>query len=132
MKAFHLQIVTPDGPAYDGPAEKVLVRTTHGDVCILARHVDYVSALGMGECQVTLEGGDVRRAACIGGMITVSGGIVRVVASAFEWAEDIDVARAQRSKEKAEKALAHELSGRETRIMEAKLKRALVRLKVHG
>ena len=33
---------------------------------------------------------------------------------------------------KAEKALAHELSDRETRIMEAKLKRALVRLKVHG
>ena len=41
MATFHLQIVTPDRMVYDGQAERVIVRTLRGDVCILARHIDY-------------------------------------------------------------------------------------------
>ena len=37
MNTFHLQIVTPDGQVYDGPAARVLCRTIAGDVCILPR-----------------------------------------------------------------------------------------------
>ena len=40
MSSFSLKIVTPDGMIYDGEAEKLIVRTTGGDVCILARHLD--------------------------------------------------------------------------------------------
>ena len=40
MATFHLQIVTPDRMVYDGQAERVIVRTLRGDVCILARHID--------------------------------------------------------------------------------------------
>lgn len=95
MNTFHLQIVTPDGQVYDGPAARVLCRTIAGDVCILPRHCDYITALGMGEARVTLEDGTVRRGACIGGMLTVRAGQVRLVATTFEWAEDIDKARAR-------------------------------------
>ena len=42
MTPFHLKIVTPDGLIYDGQAEELLVRTTNGDVGILARHMNYV------------------------------------------------------------------------------------------
>ena len=48
MTPFHLKIVTPDGLIYDGQAEELLVRTTNGDVGILARHMNYVAPLGMG------------------------------------------------------------------------------------
>ena len=126
---FHLQIVTPDGSEFDGQATRVIVRSVAGDVAIMAKHTNYCTALGMGEARVTLEDGTVRTAACIGGMLNVMNGEVRVIATTWEWKEDIDLARAQRAKEKAEKLLAEKdrLSEKEVLLAEAKLKRALVR-----
>ncbi len=132
MTSFNLEIVTPNGQPYNGPAEKVLVRTVHGDITILARHIDYVSALGMGECRVTLEGGQVRRALCSGGMVVVSGGNVRVISGTFEWAEEINIDHAQRHTAIAEKALATNLSETDRRAMEVKLRKNQLRLKIHG
>ena len=127
MTEFHLQIVTPDGLIYDGTAERVVVRTITGEVGILANHIDFVTALGMGQARI-LMGGSVRKAACIGGMLTVTGGEVKIVATTFEWAEDIDLARAERAYSRAKERLdTPDLSAREIRIAEAKLKRALVR-----
>ena len=71
MSTFHLQIVTPDGGFFDGEAEKLIVRAIDGDVCILARHSPYVTALGTGEARVTIDG-KRRRAACAGGMLAVT------------------------------------------------------------
>ena len=75
---FELQIVTPDGLIFEGEAEKLFCRTIAGDVCILARHCNYMTALGMGEARVTMADGTVRRAACIGGMLAVTGGKARL------------------------------------------------------
>lgn len=130
MTSFYLQIVTPDGKKFAGMAEKILLRTINGDITILARHTDYITALGMGECRVTDAEGKVRKAACIGGMVIVSGGIAHVVASSFEWADEIDANRAEKSKSKAEAALAGNLSESERNLMEARLKRAQLRLKL--
>ena len=55
MSSFPLQIVTPGGRAFDGAAEKLFCRTIVGDVAILARHCDYLTAVGMGEARFTLE-----------------------------------------------------------------------------
>ena len=71
MTPFHLKIVTPDGLIFDGQAEELIVRTTGGDVAILARHSDYCTALGMGEAHIVLEDGSTRTAACIGGMLAM-------------------------------------------------------------
>jgi F-type H+-transporting ATPase subunit epsilon len=128
MSTFQLQIVTPDGLAFEGQAQRVLCRTIAGDVCILPRHCDYITALGMGEARVTLQDGTVRKAACIGGMLTVRAGVVRLVATTFEWAEDIDKARADASKQKAESILKQtNVDPHELDLAQARLKRALVR-----
>lgn len=131
MSTFHLQIVTPDGLAFDGQAERVTVPTIDGPVTVLPRHIDYLSALGMGEAQVGLDG-KTKRAACIGGMISVTAGQVKVVATTFEWAEDIDRERAQRALDRAQETLKkrESLSEREVALAEAKLKRALVRTSI--
>ena len=128
MTSYHLQIVTPDGLSYDGQAEKLIVRTTTGDVCILAHHINYVAALGMGVAQVWIDGSE-RRAACIGGMLSVHDGAVKLVASTFEWQEEIDAQRAARAEERARATLSapEQHSERELTMAEAKLKRALVR-----
>lgn len=128
MSTFQLQIVTPDGLAFEGQAQRVLCRTIAGDVCILPRHCDYITALGMGEARVTLQDGTVRKAACIGGMLTVRAGVVRLVATTFEWAEDIDKVRADVSKQKAESILKQtNVDPHELDLAQARLKRALVR-----
>lgn len=129
MTSFHLQITTPDGLIYDGEAESVAVRTIDGDVCILARHTNYVSALGYGEAHVTIAG-ETRRAACMGGLISALNNEVRLVPTTFEWAENIDAARAQRAKEAAEQMLKNAEDERAALQAEAKLRRALVRLSV--
>ena len=131
MTSFHLQIVTPDGCAYDGPAEYVSLRTINGCVGICPHHTDYVTALGMGEARVVTDG-ETRRAACIGGMLAVTKGDVKVVATTFEWADQIDKARAEASKARAEATLAQKnLDARELELAQARLKRALVRTSIH-
>ena len=126
MSTFHLQIVTPDGGFFDGEAEKLIVRAIDGDVCILARHSPYVTALGTGEARVTIDG-KRRRAACAGGMLAVTKDNVRLVATTFEWAEDIDADRAQRAKERAEQLIEKAKDQRELELAQARLKRALTR-----
>jgi len=129
MATFHLQIVTPDRMVFDGQAESIIVRTVGGDACILARHIDYAAPLGVGEARMTDAEGNERIAACSGGMLSVADGEVRVMATTFEWAEDIDLQRAETARERAEKKL--ETMTKEDKnfaITEAKLKRALARI----
>lgn len=130
MTPFHLKIVTPDGLIYDGQAEELLVRTTGGDVAILARHMNYVAPLGMGRA-VVVSGGTRRTAACIGGMLSVCDGEVTLVPTTFEWADKIDLERAEAAYERADKALHNEnASQMDLKLAEAKLHRALVRKSV--
>ena len=133
MATFHLQIVTPDRKVFDGEAEKIIVRTLGGDVCILARHIDYAAPLGIGEARVTDAEGNTRIAACSGGMIGVSAGEVRVMSTTFEWAEDIDLARAEQAQQAAKQKLeVLDRQDKEFAVTEAKLKRALTRIHAKG
>ena len=87
MATFSLKVVTPDGCVFDGAAVRLVCRTITGDVAILARHSDYCTALGMGEAHIVLEDGSTRKAACIGGMLSVMNGCCNVVATTWEWAD---------------------------------------------
>ena len=130
MTPFSLKIVTPDGLQFDGQAEELIVRTTHGDVAILARHINYVAPLGMGRAVVVSEG-KRRYAACIGGIVSVVDGEVKLVPTTFEWAENIDAARAEASRARAEAVLnKKDASDTEVKLAQAKLHRALVRKSV--
>ena len=77
--------------------------------------------------------GDVARVVCrtISGDLAILPGLCRVLATTWEWEEDIDAERAEAAKHRAEQALANGgLTDKEYRIAEAKLQRALVRLSV--
>ena len=131
MATFPLRIGTPDGLLYEGDVERVKVRSITGDLAILAGHMNYCTSLGMGEAYIVLPDGTKRSAACIGGLLTVMDGACHLLATTWEWAEDIDEERAKRAKERAEERIAEgNLSDKELRIAEAKLSRALVRLSV--
>ncbi len=128
MENFRLRIVTPDGLIFEGEVTSLSCRTIEGQVQLLARHIDYCTALGMGEARITLPDGSTRRAACMGGMVSMMGGECRLMATTFEWAEQIDHARAEASKKRAEEILARKnLTEREYKLAQARLRRALVR-----
>ena len=133
MSTYHLQVVSMDGLDFDGDVQKILLRTIDGDVEILARHTDYCTAIGMGTARVTMADGTERKAACIGGMLSVMKGEVRVLPTTWEWSEDIDLERAKAAKEHAEERLKDQMLDKDARIRaEAKLYRALVRIGTHG
>ena len=130
MKTFPLKVVTPDGLEFDGQATELIVRTTSGDMGIMAGHVNCVAPLGMGRALVVTEEGR-RTAACIGGILSVLNGEVRLVPTTFEWADEIDVKRADDSEARARQILTNpDASDVEIRLAEARLKRALVRKSV--
>ena len=127
MTGFPLKIVTPDGLKFDGTAEEIIVRTTSGDLGILAGHMNCVAPLGMGQAMVVIDG-QKRYAACIGGMISVMNGSVTLVPTTFEWADEIDARRAEEALTRARTVLDNKNADKtDIRVAEAKLKRALVR-----
>ncbi len=130
MSTFPLQIITPDKVFFDGEVQRLVVRTTEGDVGILARHEKYVAALQSGPIKLTMEDGTVRIAALSGGALKVSPDRTAILANAVEWAEDIDVEWAKRSEEDARRKKERSETQFDQRAAEAKLQRALNRLRV--
>ena len=129
MKQFPLQIVTPDGVKYDAPATGLIVRTGSGDVEILAGHTDLIASVVPGRVKVRFDGGE-RIGAASGGFLSVKGGEVRLVATTFEYSDEIDLVRAERAKAAAEEAIKNKRSDVELDVLKAKLARALCRIRV--
>lgn len=130
MSAFPLKIVSPDGVIFSDQVQQLTVRTITGDMGILAGHIDCVVALGMGRATVVAEG-KTRYGACIGGMLTVANGEVTVTPTTFEWAEEIDLARTEKSEKRAREILQNKDSSEiDIRLAEARLRRALIRKSV--
>ena len=130
MNSFPLKIVTPDGMVFEGQAEEVVVRTTTGDLGILAGHINCVAPLGMGRATIITEG-KKRYAACIGGLISVNDGSVNLVPTTFEWAENIDAVRAEAAYQRAQNVLKDKSATQtDVRLAQARLHRALVRKSV--
>ena len=130
MNTFSLTIVTPDGVQVDGQAESLTVRTTTGDMGILAGHTNCVAPLGMGMTTVMVDG-QKRYGACIGGMVSVLNGQVKLMPTTFEWSDTIDLTRAKASGQRAKDVLENKSStDTDLRLAEARLKRALIRQSV--
>ena len=129
MRQFHLEIVTPDGIVFDGMAESVTTKTDNGDIEIMYGHLDYFSSLSTGRVRI-ITNGEKKYASSSGGFISVSAGEVKVVATTFEYADQIDESRAQTAKAKAITELERAKDERAVRIAKAKLARATSRLDV--
>jgi F-type H+-transporting ATPase subunit epsilon len=128
---FDLTIVTPQGEAYQGRVETVVLPGSEGDFGVLEGHERFLSPLRIGELEIRVS--DRRTFAAIsGGFADVVGERVVVLADTCELAKDIDVARAERARERAEGALrtleASDTENAEFRLHQAALERAVVRI----
>ncbi|MCQ2416718.1 MAG: ATP synthase F1 subunit epsilon [Oscillospiraceae bacterium] len=130
MSVFSLQIITPEKVFFDEQVQRVIVRTTEGDVGILAKHERYVATLPSGPIKITMPDGSERIAALSGGAIKVSPAQTAILSNAVEWAEDIDIDWAKRSEEDARRRLENSKTAQEQQYADLKLKRAVNRLRV--
>ena len=129
MRSFKLNIVSPDGPVFSGDAERLLVRTTDGDIEILAGHTDLFATLGTGRIKITSADG-AKYGSASGGFLTVKGGEVTLATVTFEFADAIDEERAERARERAEEAIRTAKDDRALNAAKAKLARAINRINV--
>lgn len=128
--SFSLSVVTPEKVFFDGETTQIIVRTTDGDIGILANHTSLVADLPSGPLKVRQEDGSWRTAAISTGLLKVGGNKVSILANAVEWADEIDLEWAKRSEEDARRRLQEQKDKHELDLAELKLMRALNRISV--
>jgi len=127
---IRLEIVTPERQVLAEQADEVVLPSVEGYMGVLPGHAPLLAQLDVGE--VSYRAGNRRHfLAVTGGFAEVLRESVSILATACERAEEIDVERARRSKEKAESSLRLDASEREFHQAAARLKRALCRIQVH-
>lgn len=129
-----VQVVSPEKVLYEGEGEMVVCRTADGDIAFLPQHAPFLGALGVAKVRVILppaaghpDGEQV--IAVHAGFVEVSDDHVIVLSDVAELPEQIDVARAEAAKARAEAALAANEHDTEAA---AALARAELRLDVAG
>ncbi|AEH49614.1 F0F1 ATP synthase subunit epsilon [Parageobacillus thermoglucosidasius] len=129
MKTIKVSVVTPDGPVYEADVEMVSTKAKSGELGVLAGHIPLVAPLEISAVRLK-QGGKTEYIAVSGGFMEVRPDKVTILAQAAERAEDIDVARAQAAKERAERRLQSKQDDIDFKRAELALKRAINRLNV--
>ena len=131
-KELLLEVVTPDRLVLSTQAEVVVCPGVEGQFGVLPGHIAFLSALDIGEMYYKA-GGKTEYLAVSGGFAEVTGEKVTIVAESAEVGREIDVERAKRALERAEKRVA---AGKAAEIdwarAEAAMRRSLMRMKVAG
>jgi F-type H+-transporting ATPase subunit epsilon len=125
-----VEVVTPERVVYSGDAKMVIARGVEGDLGILPNHMPLVTPLKIAPVRIQQEGDKETKIAVSGGFMEVRGDKVTILAETAELPEDIDVARAQEAKARAEKRLIDKHPDLDVRRAELALQRALARLEV--
>ncbi len=129
MATFKVKIITPEREAFSGEATKIVARTTVGDVGLMARHVNYVAGLGIGAFTLISDEG-TKYGAAASGFVSFVNNEATIVTDFFEWADEIDVSRAEKAMEKAKTEISNKKEKSDLIAMEIKLKKALNRIDV--
>jgi F-type H+-transporting ATPase subunit epsilon len=111
-KTFSLSVVTPEGSAYEGEAERIVVPGAAGEIGVLARHAPLVAMLRAGEIRIRA-GGDWQTFAAGPGYFKIQRDRAIVLVDDAVRAEDIDVDQAKREAEDARALLERAEAGEE-------------------
>ena len=126
---LHVEVVTAEREIYNGEADMVVAKGTEGMLGILPRHAALLTTLAIGEMRIKL--GDAEEPLFVaGGFLEVRDNVVTVLADTAEHAEEIDEARAEEARRRAQERLEQATSDVERADMLGALERAINRIKV--
>jgi F-type H+-transporting ATPase subunit epsilon len=128
---MHLEIITAERIVLSDEVDQINVSTKDGRIGILPRHMPLLTILDAGEMTI-IKNGESTPFAVSGGFMEVLPNRVTILADSADRADEIDEARAEEARKRAEDLLANQQSERDLKIAEAELRRALVQLKVAG
>ncbi|TXG77275.1 ATP synthase F1 subunit epsilon [Candidatus Dojkabacteria bacterium] len=132
MNFFHVKLVTPEGLLLDTEVTEVTLPILEGEVTILAEHIPYIGALRAGEALLKTKEGKREEIALSGGFVEFDNNILTILADTAERAEDIDIARAEEAKRRAEELRnqAVDMSEEEYARLAAAIEKEFMRIKV--
>lgn len=126
---LHVDIITAERPVYSGEVDLVVAPGVEGELGILPHHAPLLTALTIGELRLR-KGEDEESLAIAGGFMEVLADKVIILADSAERSEEIDVARAEEARQRAQQSLADRTQVPDLARADATLRRSLVRLRV--
>jgi F-type H+-transporting ATPase subunit epsilon len=129
--SFKLEVATPERLVLSADVMEAQIPGQHGYLGVLPQHAPLISALAPGELTYR-HNGNIERLAVSLGYVEVLPDRVSVLAETAEKAEEIDVERATRSRQRAQDRLAKPHADTDIRRATVALQRALARLRVAG
>ena len=126
---MHVEVVTAERELYNGEADIVIAPGSEGELGILPRHAALLTTLKVGQLLVKLSGAE-EPFFVSGGFLEVSDNSVTVLAETAEHAEEIDQARAEAARRRAQELLAQAQSDTDRAELLGALERAMARIHV--
>lgn len=126
--SFAFEVVTPARLITQEEVESLVVPAAEGYLGVLKNHSPLITALAAGVVRYRKQGA-LKRMVVSGGFMEVSNNKVILLADTAERAEEIDLGRAQRAKERAEKRLRESPEGLDVNRAKFALQRAVSRIK---
>ena len=128
-ETLKLEIVTPEAQTYSDDVEMVTLPGIEGEMGIYPHHVPLMTQLAPGEVIVRKDGADIFLA--VGdGFVEVTGDHVAILTDMAIKADDIDEAKAEEARRRAEARLAEQIDAGENAIVSAALANALAQIHV--
>ena len=124
-----VNVLTPQSKIYEGEADEVIVNTVNGEIGILPGHVSLLTQILPSELRVK-NGGKTSAIAILGGYVEVNKNQVNILGDYAVRAEDIEVAKAEQAKQKAEKAMQEKISQEDLATLRGELVKSILELKV--
>ena len=130
-KTFNLQIISPTRVFFNEAVDMVEMKTTEGEIGVLAGHIPLTTILEPGVLRIKADG-NVKEAALHDGFVQIQKDKVTVLAESCEWPDEIDANRARKAKERAERRLTSGSKEVDMVRAELALKKALIRIDLAG
>ncbi|MCH5275740.1 MAG: ATP synthase F1 subunit epsilon [Lachnospiraceae bacterium] len=129
MEQFKLQIITPERVFYEGDVEMVEFNTTEGEIGVLPGHIPMTVIIKPGILTIT-EGEESKEAALHEGFAEILPEGVTIMAEIIEWPNEIDEARAEAARNRAEERIKEHAAETDMARAETALQRAIARITV--
>ena len=128
---FAIEIITPDRVFYTGESDFIEFTTASGQIGVYKNHIPLTTVLAPGIVTIH-KGEDETRAAVHAGFAEILSDKVTLLAELAEWPDEIDVARAEAAKERAQERLNNHANEIDVKRAEYALHKALTRLDIAG
>jgi len=124
-----LSIITPENVVFKDEVDEIIVPTVNGEIAILPNHINLLTQINPGEL-IVKKGSSNQSLAITGGFLEVNNNQVSIVANYAVKAQNIEVAKAQEAKRRAEKIMSEKATDNELKIAQGELIKAILELKV--